>query len=497
MPKVRHFLSWGLVFATTAAIAHSPMYPDGFDFDESNQGHHPELQRRTNNTGAQAVRNPITQCVNGLAGDYPCKNIQLMAFMAKANLGGNGSNLNDVWGWTDLTTGREIAIVGKTNGTAFVDVTDPINPLLLAFLPSRNGGNESWRDIKIYADHAFIVADGSTNNNHGLQIYDLRELRGISPGSIVASTASLGGFGAAHNIVINEASGFAYVVGANACSGGLFMVDISNPQQPINSGCYSADGYTHDAQCVNYAGPDTTYFGREICVAYNEDSITIVDVTNKGIPQTISRTTYSQSRYTHQGWFLDDNHSYLIMNDELDESGLNINTTSHLYDVSDLDNPVEVGRYRGVTQAIDHNLYTLDGFVFESNYRAGLRILRADNIASGELEEVAYFDTIPCSNSAAFSGTWSSYIYFPSGNIVTSDIGGGLFVLQADWAAINDPNLATDTQPVVAPICSGDDPDNGALGGRRGGGGNAAWLLLVGGFLLLARSKWLRNVVNS
>jgi choice-of-anchor B domain-containing protein len=487
----RYLLLCSLITNIGFVAAHSPLYPDSFEFDQSNDGGHPEFNRSSGaNPLSQAISNPITTCTGGLAGDYPCKNIQLMSFMSTASLGGGGSNLNDIWGWTDLVSGREIAIVGKTNGTAFVDVTDPVNPSLLGFLPSRNGGAASWRDIKVYADHAFIVADGTPNANHGLQVFDLSQLRGITPGTTLTTTAGMNGVGAAHNIAINEDTGFAYIVGSNIiCGGGLYMVDISNPTQPQEAGCFSDDGYTHDVQCVTYTGPDTVYFGNEICVAYNEDSITIVDVTNKAQPREISRTVYTGVQYTHQGWFLDDNHTYLIMNDELDESRGGFNTTSHLYDVSDLDNPIETGRYRGVTRAIDHNLYTLNNFVFESNYRAGLRILRSTNIATGSLAEVAYFDTIPCSNDAQFSGVWSTYIYFPSGNIVSSDIGGGLFVLQADWSAINDPNLQTDTQPAMSPACSvGGGNGGGSGGGSSGGGGNSGSLLLLATALYALRT---------
>ena len=76
---------------------------------------------------------------------------------------------------------------------------------------------------------------------------------------------------------------------------------------------------THDAQCIIYAGPDTAYTGREICFAYNEDTLTIVDVTDKSAPVQISRTGYNNRQYTHQGWVTDD-HAWLLMDDELDES---------------------------------------------------------------------------------------------------------------------------------------------------------------------------------
>ena len=39
----------------------------------------------------------ITNCVSGMAGGYPCSNIDLMAFMPLDQIG--GGNGNDIWGW--------------------------------------------------------------------------------------------------------------------------------------------------------------------------------------------------------------------------------------------------------------------------------------------------------------------------------------------------------------------------------------------------------------
>ncbi len=423
-----------MLLPPTASWGHSAMFPDTFKYDNSNEGPSPSVYAAE---AGVAVSTTAT-CSSGTASGYPCNKVDLKAYVPKADLGGGSQNLNDIWGWTDPLTGKEIAIVGRTHGTAFVDITDPENPVHLGFLHSHDGSS-SWRDIKVYNDHAFIVADGSGNKSHGLQIYDLSQLRQVTPGATLSETAHFGGFGNAHNIAINEDTGYAYVVGSNQCSGGLYMIDISNPMAATYAGCFSADGYTHDAQCVKYNGPDIRYSDREICFGYNEDTITIVDVSNKSSPVQISRTGYSSSRYTHQGWLLDDTQSFLVVNDELDESSGSVNnTTSYIFDVSDLRNPVEKGRYVGPHSAIDHNLYTRDGYVFETNYRAGLRILSTEEIAAGTMQEVAYFDTIPGSNSAQFSGMWSSYIYFESGNVVVSDIGNGLFVLAPDWDAIKN-----------------------------------------------------------
>ena len=70
-----------------------------------------------------------------------------------------------------------------------------------------------------------------------------------------AATAHYVGFENAHNIVINEVSGFAYGVRTNTYSRGLHIVNIQDPVNPVLAGGYGGDGYTHDAQCVNCESP--------------------------------------------------------------------------------------------------------------------------------------------------------------------------------------------------------------------------------------------------
>jgi len=458
---LRHLVCLTLFAGLSApAWAHGPMFEDYFKFDDSNGGESltQEAVDAMRAEGLVPTLAALTPCAGGTALGLPCRNVDLQAFLAKGNMGAASNiNLNDIWGWTDPVSGREFALVGLTNATSFVEVTDPANPRFIGILRSHTLNadgtprSSSWRDIKVYRDHAFIVADSQAG--HGMQVFDLRQLL-VRRNNAVAfpETAHLP-FGAAHNIAINEDTGYAYAVGtsrnvnAGDCGGGLLMIDISNPQSPVRAGCFSADGYTHDAQCVVYNGPDRTYLGREICVAYNEDTVTIVDVTNKQAPRQISRTPYAGSSYTHQGWFLNSNHEIIITNDELDErntpNGQAVRTTSYLFDVRDLDNPRELGRYRGPTAAIDHNLYTVQNpisgrdVVVEANYSAGIRILTTANVGRGVLREAGFFDVIANNNATQFVGTWSSYLYFPSGNIIASDIGGGLFVLRPDWAAID------------------------------------------------------------
>jgi choice-of-anchor B domain-containing protein len=385
-----------------------------------------------------------TPCVGGLAGPYPCDKVDLLAFMPLGDIGGGSGN--DIWGWTGCSN-REFALMGRSSGTSFVEITDPENPIYLGNLPTQTA-NSSWRDIKTYADHAFIVSEASA---HGMQVFDLTQLCNIpSPPITFSNTAHYSGFGSAHNIVINEDTGFAYAVGTGTCSGGLDMVNINTPASPTNAGCFSADGYTHDAQCIVYNGPDAAYVGQEICFNYNEDTLTIVNVTDKNSPVQISRTGYSGSAYTHQGWITED-HTYVLQDDELDEQNFGHNTRTRIWDVSDLDNPSIIGAHDSNNPAIDHNQYIKGDYAYQSNYRAGLRILNIIDIANGNLSEEAYFDIYPANNNASFSGSWSNYPYFDSGVVIVSGIGEGLFIVQpsltADFTLTASPNALAICMP--------------------------------------------------
>ena len=81
--------------------------------------------------------------------------------------------------------------------------------------------------------------------------------------------------------------------------GGIHVIDVSDRNNPEFEDCFWQDGYTHDAQCVTYSGPDTRYTGREICIAFNEDTFTIVDITGPDYEE-LSRTGYPNHAYTHQ-----------------------------------------------------------------------------------------------------------------------------------------------------------------------------------------------------
>ena len=394
-----------------------------------------------------SIKNKI-ECTGGVAGSYECNEVDLMAYMDKTDIGGsNNTSLNDIWGWTDPTTQKEYALVGLSNGTSFVDISDAENPVYLGRLPTHTN-NSTWRDIKVYSNHAFIVSEAG---GHGMQVFDLTELRNVSSPVQFTATAHYGQFGNAHNIFINEDTGFAYAVGTSTCGpGGLHIVDISNPVAPAKAACVSdpstgrsGTGYVHDVQCVVYNGPDTEHVGKEICVGSNETNVWVADLSTKSDDssgaKTIGLGSYDDY-YTHQGWLTED-HRYFIQNDELDENNGAVNSTRTLiWDLEDLDNPTIETTYFGPTPSIDHNNYIIGDYVYMSHYTSGLRILDISDISSPS--EAAFFDVYPNNNNTSFDGTWSNYPYYGSGNVVVTSIDEGLFVLRPTFN-VDQPSAPT------------------------------------------------------
>ena len=170
------------------------------------------------------------------------------------------------------------------------------------------------------------------------------------------------------------------------------------------------------------------------------------DVTNKANSTILSRTTYEGAAYTHQGWVIDSEwQDYLILDDEFDETertgpASDQKAVTYIADIRNLTQPVFTGYYKSEITAIDHNQYVVDGFAYQSNYGAGLRVLDVRSVrydpSGSSVEEVAYFDIYPEDDDeagggvASFVGTWASYAYFKSGFIFVNTIERGGFVVK-------------------------------------------------------------------
>jgi hypothetical protein len=192
------------------------------------------------------------KCVNGKAATFSCKGLDLLSFVPLSDFKGSevlaplGGGTSDLWGWTDPKTRDEYVLIGKTNGTGIFRITDPTKPVYLGAINNVSPAQLIWHDIKIYKDHAFIVSESA---GHGMRVFDLTRLRGVTAARSWTEDVNYPLAFSAHNIAINEATGYAYIVGGNnglvapdACLSGLHMVDIRDPKLPKPAGCQARGG---------------------------------------------------------------------------------------------------------------------------------------------------------------------------------------------------------------------------------------------------------------
>ena len=380
-------------------------------------------------------------CAGGMAAEeYPCAAVDLESFVPIHDMLPDGhhdelAQVSDVWGWRDPKTGREWALVGLSNGTAFVDVTRPREPRVAAFMPTSTVGSP-WREIRTYRDFALVIADAA--GTHGLQVFKLERLRKLrGERAVVPENVRWAGFGSAHNLHVNERTGTAFVVGSSDCTGGgILMVDVRQPGRPRALACHAwpDQPYVHDLQCVTYQGPHRAYRGREVCFASTGDALWVLDVTQRSAPRTLARLSYPGIGYAHQGWLTPD-HAYFLMDDELDERASDGRTRTLLWDVRNLTAPVQFAVHEHDTSAVDHNQFVAGRLSFQANYHAGLRILDLRDLRRGELREIGHFDVSPQTDTnESFGGAWGVYPFLPSGNVLVSSIDRGLYVLRPSAA---------------------------------------------------------------
>ncbi len=379
---------------------------------------------------AQPLTGGVIPCQSGRVHRlFDCDRVDLLAYLPLAALGGKGPKkvrplavaVTDLWGWTDPLSGREFVILGREDATAFVEVTDPTHPRYLGELPIQGETRAGQHSIKTYQHYAFVVVDGA-RIPQGIQIFDLRQLLRVRDANMPVSfreTAHYDEVGNVHNIIIDTIAGYAYTTQGSKGCGGLQIVDIREPTRPVFAGC-SPKG-AHDGQCVTYHGPDQSYRGRQICVHANVSEVDIVDVTDKQQPKLISVATYPTISIAHQGWFTDDQRYFV-----LDDEG---NNRTIVFDFSELSDPIVAAEFVGMTAATDHNLFVRGPYVYQGNYKAGLRVL--DIRDPGRPREVAYFDTTPHGeNNGEYAGAWGTYPFLRNNVVAVSSMNEGLFLLR-------------------------------------------------------------------
>lgn len=345
---------------------------------------------------------------------YDSFHVKLNAQLTLSDLG--ASSGNGCWGYIS-ESGREYALMGCDNKVAFVEITDPDNPVYFAFIPHTSS---TWADIKVYKNYCYVVTEASGS---GIQVIDLSFI----DNHIVTLVNVVPFPGRSHNVAVDTKSGFLYTAGSHEGPGTTVCFSLADPANPVKVGKDSmTENYAHDIMPYTYtAGP---YAGRQILFCSSEDrGVEIYDVTDKNNPFLVKTVTYPNIGYCHQAWMSEDE-KYLYVDDEFDEWIWGYTTRTIVLDVSSLENAHYVTTFTSGSSAIDHNQYYRDGFVFQANYTSGLRIFDAnDNPTSPP--QVGWFDTYPFGDPVAFEGAWNCFAFFNSNTVIVSDINRGLFIL--------------------------------------------------------------------
>ncbi len=425
---------------------------------------------------------PMT-CVQGLAGQFPCRNVDFQAQIPLNGFSSQPVSAANLWGLVDLNDNREYAVIGLSNGTSVVDVSDPVNPRQVGFVP---GPNSSWREVKIYQHfdapgnryraYAYITTEA---RNTGLQVIDLSGLpNSVSLANTLTDTGSqhtdyVSNIDYATNMALPGSTAYLYVAGSNIGGGSWRVYSLANPAQPqLIRQAPAGTGYMHDSTSMLITDQRTTQCALghnpcEILVDFNETTVDLWDVTDKTTPVMLSSTTYSDVAYTHSGWPSVDQHR-IFVHDELEEINRGLFTQIYTMNVDDLRNPFIQASYQGPDTTIDHNGYTKGNLYYVSHYRRGLEVF--DVTDPMQLRELSKFDTFcrPPPTKPASTVPGASILSFRPGTVVISDISNGLFVLHDHTAT-----LVAERGPDRVRQCRGNGQREcgyGAVSVRRNGG---------------------------
>jgi len=299
---------------------------------------------------------------------------------------------NDIWGYVD-GQGIEYALLGTRHGTSIVRLDNPSNPQEVAFIP---GPQSVWRDIKVHGTYAYTVTE-QTGSGQGLQIIDLSQL----PISATLVNTVDTWFNHAHNIFIDD--GFAYVIGTNG-GGGMHILDLTDPVNPVETAYYTQSGYIHDV----YVWDDTV-----VACAGSSGEYHLVDVSDKSNPQLISASPSIPGIYAHSGWMTEDKRYFY----GTEEANVRDITVWDLQDRSTWD--LVIPSWQTNSGATVHNLFIKGNYAHISYYGDGYVIL---DISDPETPFLAGEYSTP--------SQWGCYPYLPSGLTICSDMSNGLYVFE-------------------------------------------------------------------
>jgi len=336
------------------------------------------------------------------------------------------NSYNEIWGIA--VNNREFAVIGSTEGTHFIDVTDPNNPEEVQFVEGAvTGPAIVHRDYHDNGCYLYVVADepdsNSATSKSTLQIIDIRDL----PNSLEVIYDSDELIFRAHNIFIDEANNQLYACIANGTANpnpsfdAMRIFDISDPFNPELIATHnSIDGLSiqqvHDGYFLDNVG----------YLNLGPGGFAIADFTNPANPVLLGTLdNYIDQGYNHSGW-LDQSGKYYYMADE--NWGLRMKVVK-VDDPTDIEVVGFLDAGSSATTSIPHNQVVACDYLYVSYYYDGLQVYDISDPVNPV--RIIEFETSSEPDANNYKGAWGVYPFLPSGNILVSDMQEGLFVFEA------------------------------------------------------------------
>jgi hypothetical protein len=348
----------------------------------------------------------------------------------------------DVWVFEGLD-GRDYAYTttwgvcrGCVGDRMYVwDVTDPTRPVLT---DSVVVDARVVNDVTVNADAtlAVITREHASSRRNGVVLLDIADA--AHPVVLTEYSESL--TGGVHTTFIEGSHLYAVHNG----TADLHVIDISNPRDPVEVARWGIRAhpakYLHDV----WVEDGLAY------LSYWDDGLIVLDVGNgirggsPGEPVFVSQARY---RYQWQGREYGNTHMavpytnaegrrYVFVGDEIFPQGWDVargfvpGGYLHVFDVTDVERPVEVAWYR-LPEAGTHNIWIHDDVLYLAYYNAGLRALDVSGTLRGDLlrqgREIAALATTD-SQALHPDRPFAMTPMWHKGHVFTVDFNSGLWV---------------------------------------------------------------------
>ena len=338
-------------------------------------------------------------------------NVQILSFLPY------DQDASDITGFAQ--NGREFAVMGLLNGVTFVDITDPYSPFEVGYI---SGSNSIWRDLKYWNQHVYI----GTEADDGIKVVDVSNPDNPTLVNTITDVDN------SHNVHI-DSDGYLYIVGADTYN--IWIFDLEYPSQPQLVGTWLGE-YLHDIEVYN----DKIYGA-----AIYSGLFYIIDVSDKSNPQTLVSYDTGGGYVSTHDCAITSNEQYLITADETMGGHIKI------FDISDYNNINQISTYMTPENEThtSHNVYIQEnsGIMIISYYADGTRFVDISDPYNPV--EIGYYDMSEL--EGLYSSNWGTYVDLPSGNIISSDIELGLFVLKFGGLSIEHTPLtdSSSESPVI------------------------------------------------